>query len=94
MAREMFDPAAVLRKVVPTGRARRVGLPSPFRPSEEGREASQSAMYSRSGIEVPATSDGVWAFGGPEVGKLVDAIPEVERASIRRAISVEVNHDG
>jgi hypothetical protein len=51
-------------------------------------------MYSRSAIERPATSEGACAEGGMDSGKLVEMTPEGDNASRRRAIKVEVNHDG
>lgn len=94
----MLDPAAVLRKVVATCRARKVGLPSPLGDSEEvslaGRWGSQSARYSVWVVEWPAREGGVCEFGGMGEGKMVEAVPVRERARRRRARRVEVNQDG
>lgn len=83
-----------MRKVVATLRARRVGFPSPSLPESEGSSSSQSAMYSRRLIEWPATDAGVWPLGGSELGKMVEATPVDDRARRRRALRVDVNHDG
>lgn len=94
----MFEPAAVLRKVVPTWRARKVGLPSPLLflllSVLGGRESSQSAMYSGNGMERPATSAGMWEGWRSGLGNVVETMPVFERARRRLAIRVEVNHEG
>ena len=92
MERETLDPASALRYVVPILRARKIGFPSP--PWLEGRAPSQSAMYSIMDIGRPATTCGSCQFDGSGSGKMVDATPVVERARSRRAMRVEVNHDG
>lgn len=84
----------MLRKVVATRRARIVGSPLSEWVRSVGRALSQSEMYSRSPMGKPATEVGVRAEGGMVSGKTVDMTPDGERARRRRAINVDVNHDG